>query len=112
GQALADAQRGDGRPLARVMQSCKVSWSSATDVLGVLPLVKEGKEELATALEWWHDDLPFMITGPFVVADYVALRRDMSRLVGDTQSAERWGAIAKRMTEPFDDPTRLFALVA
>lgn len=112
-EAVGEAQHGDGRALARVLQSCDVFWTfSPGIVLGVLPLVKDGKAELATAIEWWHDGTSSSRSDtPFTTVQYVALRRDLSRLAGDERSAQRWEAVGKRISAQLVDPTRLLALV-
>lgn len=110
-QARISAQAGDGRPLATAMQSCNVYWTfSPQIVLGVLPLVKQGRTELATALRWWSDTSTGLHE-PFSSALRASLRRDMARMVGDSESAERWGSVAAAFAEPLKDPTRRMALV-
>lgn len=110
-QARIAAQAGDGRPLATALQSCNVYWNfSPQIVLGVLPLVKQGREELATALRWWSDTSTGLHE-PFSSALRASLRRDMARMVGDTESAERWGRIATAFSQPLQDPTKRIALV-
>lgn len=110
--AVSVAQRGDGRPLATAMQSCSVHSSFALRTLiGVLPLVREGRNELATALRWWVDGFGVGSYEPFKPIVYAAARRDIARFIGDEASAEYWGQMAKRFLSPLEDPTRTYALV-
>jgi hypothetical protein len=110
--AVTDAQHVDGRPLAAVMQACDAYWSEVSTLVGVLPLVKNGRSELATVLEWWHDKgWDYDNKVPLVSTEYAASRRDLSRFVGDKETASRWGAIARRSVDQIDDRQRLTALV-
>lgn len=110
-QARIAAQAGDGRPLATAMQSCKVEWTFSPQILlGLLPLVKQGRPEIATALRWWGDKTSGT-REPFVTAMRASLRRDLARMAGDAESAERWGRIASAYAEPLKDPVRRTALV-
>lgn len=111
-RALVAAQRGDGRPLAKAMQSCKVFATSALRVLiGVLPLVDQGRTELASALRWWVDGFGGGSYEPFSTIAYASARRDIARFVGDAEAAERWAEVATRSLAPLEDETRALALV-
>jgi hypothetical protein len=110
--AISAAQRGDGRPLARAMQSCSIFANFGLPTLmGVLPLVEHGRGELAAVLRWWADDFGGSSYAPFTSVVYAAARRDIARFVGDDESAETWGAMANRFMVPLQDPTRTLALV-
>jgi hypothetical protein len=110
--AVSTAQRGDGRPLANAMQSCSVSSTFALRTLiGVLPLVRQGRNELATALRSWTDGFGVGSFEPFKSIAYAAARRDIARFTEDEESTDRWDQMAKRFVAPLDDPTRTFALV-
>lgn len=110
-EARIAAQAGNGLPLATALQSCNVDWQFSPEiVLGVLPLVKEGREELATALRWWTDTST-ALHEPFSSAFRASLRRDLARMVGDDESAERWGRVATAFSQPLKDSTRRIALV-
>lgn len=108
--ARISAQHGDGRPLAIAMQSCSELWFPPQVILGLLPLVKAGRTEVATVLRWWTGSY-LRSHEPFASASRASFRRDLARLVGDTPSAERWGRIAAALSAPMEDPTRRIALV-
>jgi tetratricopeptide (TPR) repeat protein len=110
--AVAAAQRGDGRPLASAMHACEVySGFGISTLLGVLPRVTEGRAELAGALRWWDDMGSLGAYEPFSNIAYAAAHRDIARFVGDNESAERWGEMAKRLTLVLEDRTRTVALI-
>jgi len=110
--AVSAAQRGDGRPLASAMRACSIDATfGVRALLGVLPLVRQGRHELANVLRWWTDGSGASWQVPFRPLAYAAARRDLARFLGDQESVEHWGHMAERFLAPLEDPTRTLALI-
>ena len=112
--AVVAAQRGDGAPIAAVMRDCRVSWSIFQRVLlGVLPLVKTGRAELAAQVRLFHDDITtYSLSNiPFRFLDNLVWHRRLAALAGDTESAQRWQQIFDRHAAVLADRQKLIALL-
>jgi hypothetical protein len=109
-EALDAARGGDAIPLVRTLQRCDFEASVALPrLLGIAPLVKVGRAELVAMLRWWGGGVDYG-NDPFASVAYVAMRRDIARMLGDDASAATFGAIAERIVAVLDDPDRALAL--
>ncbi len=112
--ALLEAQRGDGKALARYLFWHRATYQwHASDVLAVWPHIRTGRAELRQAIEWWPGKRHGLETlEPASLAVHVALRRDVLRVVGAEQEANAWAQGFSRIDGVLTDPRKLFAALA
>ena len=112
--AFDAATTGDGEPLAKVLESCRVAWhTTPAYLIAVLPRVTKNRERLAAALRLYRDDLTtFNVTNiPFELLDDVSTYRDLARLAGDREDAARWQQLFDRHARVLADRQKLIALL-
>jgi hypothetical protein len=105
--ALAEATRGDGLALANHLETCVDHTLEPAYLFAVIPTVTHHREELAAALRNW----PLSIGN--TVFDQVhafAIKRDLARLLGDSNEATRLQTIIDRHAKVFADRDRITAL--
>jgi hypothetical protein len=113
--ALATAQRGDGRPLARLLLKERIVTSPRIDgdLLAVLPRMTVGQDAVTRYLVWfrdmhdhwaWHTPLTYRAVRAFQ-------RREVLRMAGATPEAARWDAVYRRHDQVLDDRRKLIPLV-
>ena len=117
-----DTERALGIPAALAGDPAKLVAALATHGLAIKPGIElifalwpaldaHARDALAAQLHsvdpGW-DDTP---DNPLLVLAHAAVRRDLARLVGDDQAAERWQDIVSRYLEIYTDPDRLGALL-
>lgn len=112
--ALLEAQRGDGKALARYLFWHRATYQwHASDVLAVWPHVRTGRAELRQAMEWWPGKRHGLeALQPASLAVHAALRRDVLRAVGAEQEANAWAQEFSRIDGVLTDPRKLFAALA
>lgn len=111
-EALVAAARGDGAPLADVIESCRVRWHSASNILAVAPRVTRDRERLAATLRMFRGDP--LDGGIGVLGGFVrdlAMSRDLARAVGDTPTVESHQLIIDRHLAAFLARERVVALL-
>lgn len=110
--ALADAQRGDGRALARFMAGNRYGprWWTDSDILAVLPRVTIARDEIAHQLRW---SIPIGSRNRSIpgAALYAFSRREVMKAAGLHAEAARWDAIVRRLDAVLGDRRRLTALM-
>jgi hypothetical protein len=112
--AFDAASAGDGEPLAKVFESCRVSWHTVPEYLiAVLPRVTKNRERLAEALRLFRDDLSTFnaINLPFEFLDDITMYRDLARLAGDREDAAHWQQIFDRHAKVLADRQKVIALL-
>jgi hypothetical protein len=111
--ALERAAAGDGGPLARVFAGCRVSYPVRGPELlfGVLPRVTQHRAELADALRVYRNDGDTYRASnwPFEFVQRAAEYRDLARLAGDDDEADRWQGIVIRHARVLGDRDRATA---
>jgi hypothetical protein len=111
---LTRAANGDGLGLVAALQEPFLQWQAfALPVLGLLPRITSHREEALAALRLFRNDYSGYegATIPFkAVSDYIQYR-DVARLAGDAEDAERWQTIIDRYAVVLRDRQRLTALV-
>jgi hypothetical protein len=112
--AVATAVAGDGGPLAKVFAECDVFYISFPKLLfGILPRVTQHRAELADALRVYRSDITTYSAQhmPFSLVDDLAEYRDIARLAGDTEEADRMQAIISRHARVLADRDRTIAFL-
>ncbi|MEZ4362422.1 MAG: hypothetical protein R3B48_19690 [Kofleriaceae bacterium] len=110
--ALAQAAKGDGLPLARLLDRPDPALRriSELDFLAVLPRITSGRAELAGPLSTWtgyRESTPTLAAR----ARYAFERREVMRFAGLSDEQDRWQGIYARLREVLSDRQRLVPLM-
>lgn len=105
------ASAGDATQLVEVLETCRLSPTSVTLLLAVLPRIGQKSRRLAHALQQvvsFHnsdrelDDVAFELS----------LRRDLARGAGDAETARQFQLVIDRHLDSFDSHAKLVAYIA
>jgi len=111
--AMGQARRGDGRALVRHIGGR--NWWSELDVIGALPRLTVGREQVVQAIRYadrsWADNFSLDTDYPFNLVVTAFVRRELFKLAGLPDEAKRWDEMYRRLDTVFSDRKKLVALM-
>ena len=111
---LERALAGDGSALVAVLNHEGISYRVlAMPMLGILPRITSHRDEVASALRLFRDELTgfSLMRIPFNALGNLIMYRDLARLAGDAEDTQRWQVIIDRHVAVLGDRRKLIALM-
>jgi len=111
---LERALAGDGSALVAMLNHEGISFDVfAMPMLGILPRITSHRDEVASALRLFRDELTgfSLMRIPFHALGNMIMYRDLARLVGDAEDTQRWQLIIDRHAAVLGDRRKAMALM-